>query len=163
MELVVVIALITLLFSVAVPRFKRVFEAGSMDQVISYVSAAVQERKEAAFRAQKPQYLYLNLEDGEIGTSAQPIQSDSLPEGRKNAYRIPQTVRIRDVEWPGLAAKNHGLVQFCFFPAGYTQYAVIHLSDDNGRNVSLVLEPFLGRMGVLEGHKTFENNHDEPM
>ncbi|MCG8529793.1 MAG: prepilin-type N-terminal cleavage/methylation domain-containing protein [Desulfovibrionales bacterium] len=60
--------------------------------------------------------------------------------GDKSPYFLPETLRVR-MESPGGDCIR-------FYPRGYSDGAKIHLWESGGREFTLVVEPFLGKVGV---------------
>ena len=73
----------------------------------------------------------------------------------ERAYQIPDGIRILDV-WRGSRGKEvAGDAVIHFSKKGYIEQSVIHLAADDGRQFTLILSPFLGRVKVVEEYVEF--------
>ncbi len=76
-----------------------------------------------------------------------------MPEGGPAGVRVimPVGVRIRDVWVEGVGAVNRGQVSTQFYPSGYVDATVVHLTDANGEVFTLAIDPFTGRVSIANG------------
>ncbi len=66
-------------------------------------------------------------------------------------------MRILDIWLKGKGKKVAGEAAIRFNKKGYVQQSVIHLASEDGRQFTLVLSPFLGRVRILERYVEFED------
>ena len=69
---------------------------------------------------------------------------------------LPPDVRIHDVWIKGEGKMVRGAVRIRFTRRGYTQKSAIHLSSKDGREFTLVLSPFLGKVKVINKYVEFD-------
>ena len=153
-ELIVVIALMGAVLSIAMPKFQAAFEVGNLDQAIRAVSANVQKIKKAATKSNKAMYMVIDLDRKRIRQGKPPDTDGLFPESEdddEGGYKIHENVTIMDVQWPDGETQTQGQAYIRFSPEGYIQYAAIHL-EDNDRQVTLFLETFLGQVRMQEGY-----------
>ena len=75
----------------------------------------------------------------------------------EKASFFPKGVRVIDVWFREKGKKISGEATIRFSKKGYVPQSAIHLGDEDGREFTLVLSPFLGRVKVLESYVDFED------
>ena len=76
---------------------------------------------------------------------------------REKAFNLAKGVRILDIRFKGEGKKMDGETGIRVNRKGYVQPSVIHLGSDDGREFTLVLSPFLGRVNILENYVDIED------
>jgi general secretion pathway protein H len=155
LELAVVMFLIGLVMTIAMPYF------GSMQ--------TSQLRSEARRLASRANYLYqeagaqkviirltFDLSNNRYGVSRlDPFSAKPafLPERGPAGVRValPSGISIRDVTVEGLGTFNKGLVSTQFYPGGYVDATIIHLTDSKGEVFTMSIDPFSGHVSILSG------------
>ncbi|MBI9076443.1 MAG: prepilin-type N-terminal cleavage/methylation domain-containing protein [Desulfatibacillum sp.] len=155
MELMMVISLLGILFFVIVPRFEDAASAGDMDELVRILSAKVGKERENAIAGQEMRSLYIDLDQRTYGTDGAPLTEEQLMETERVGADISESVTILDVEWPGGLLQTRGVAQFPVSTMGYVAHAALHLEDQDGQ-VTLVLEPFLGRARLYQGYVSLD-------
>ena len=65
---------------------------------------------------------------------------------------LPAGITVYAVWLSGmLAAETHGDVSLLFFPAGYTQDAILYVTDESGHPMSLAIQALTGQSAIIEG------------
>jgi hypothetical protein len=64
---------------------------------------------------------------------------------------LPAGVRLRDVTVAGQGTVSRGTASSLFFPEGYVDATVVHLSDEYGQVMTLSFDPLTGRVSVQNG------------
>ena len=91
----------------------------------------------------------------DIGSNRVWIDSDAMTEeecelAREKAFELPQDVRVLDV-WSrekGKKAVDKAVIRFS--QKGYVEQTLIHLRAEDGREFTLVLNPFLVRIKIYD-------------
>ncbi|MBW1989993.1 MAG: prepilin-type N-terminal cleavage/methylation domain-containing protein [Deltaproteobacteria bacterium] len=155
-ELVAVMAVIGVMFAVVVPRVTGALETRGLDKAARTVSGYVSGLKEDAVASGTPRYLFVDFPTRKIGKAAEPFPEDQPPSHDHPGLDLPAGIRLVDVQFPGGGRISSGLVQLRVSPRGYVRHAAIHLADAEGREMTLILEPFLSRIQVAEGYVSLE-------
>jgi prepilin-type N-terminal cleavage/methylation domain-containing protein len=66
-------------------------------------------------------------------------------------FMIPAGVRLRDVSVEGAGTFRRGMVSSVFYPAGYVDATVVHLTDDAGEVFTVAIDPLTGRVAITRG------------
>jgi len=151
MELMLVIALMGIAFFVVIPRFEDVTATHGINGVVRTISADLASQKEKAISTQKVHSLYIDFEKRTMGVGGEPVFENGGADTKSQGKKIPDDVSILDVEWPGDVFQTNGKAQFVISKLGYVAHAAIHLEDRDGQ-ITLILEPFLGRVKIYDGY-----------
>ncbi len=155
LELTIVLFIIGLIITVAMPRL------GGL--------RSVRLRTEARRLAGRAAYLYDRASaDKVVLRLTFDLDTDSYSVWRLDPYApepifqpdhepgfapvmMPAGVRLRDANVEGQGTMSRGTVSCFFFPEGYVDATVVHLSDDAGQVLTLSFNPLTGRVSVQNG------------
>ncbi|MCK4389006.1 MAG: hypothetical protein KAV83_02055 [Desulfobacterales bacterium] len=155
-ELTVVIFLIGLTLVWTVPKFRYAMLTDDLKGTVRRVVGTVRNLKNEAIREQTKYRLHFDLESNRFWIES----ADMTDEGRalafEKAFQLPQGVTIMDV-WSRARGKEvDGEATIHFTKKGYIEQSAIHLAAEDGREFTLVLSPFLGRVKVFERYVEIE-------
>ena len=155
LELTVVIFLIGLTLLLTVPRFRSTILTDDLKKTVRRMVGTVRTLRNEAIRDQKVYSLHFDIESNRVWTSWEPMNEEERRQALERAYQIPDGIRILDV-WRGSRGKEvAGDAVIHFSKKGYIEQSVIHLAADDGRQFTLILSPFLGRVKVVEEYVEF--------
>ncbi|UCF90951.1 MAG: prepilin-type N-terminal cleavage/methylation domain-containing protein [Desulfobacterales bacterium] len=155
-ELMVVIALISIMLVFSLPRFHAAFFTDDAKKASRWIIGKVQSMKEAALRDQKQYTLNFNIDTGRMWETEASMSQEALESAELNAYDLPEGMEIIDVEYPRQGKLSAGLTGINFYRAGYTDKALIHIQDGDNQ-MSFLLEPFLSKVKVYEMYASFDD------
>jgi prepilin-type N-terminal cleavage/methylation domain-containing protein len=155
-ELTVVIILIGLLMTLVVPRFQYSLLTDDLKATTRRMVGTIREARNDAIREQKIHYLHFDLESHRFWVDSFGMTEEERTMARANATALPPSIRIQDVWKRGVGKKMAGEVLIRCNKNGYLQQSAIHLGSRDGRQFTLVLRPFLGKVKVLEDYVDFE-------
>ena len=110
----------------------------------------VRSLRNEAIREQKIYTLHFDLESNRFWIESADITDEGRDLAYEKAYRLPEGVRILDVWRRGTGKKMAGETSIRFTKKGYVEQSIIHLAAEDGREFTLVLSPFLGKVKVHE-------------
>jgi len=64
---------------------------------------------------------------------------------------MPAGVKVRDVTVEGIGTVARGMAATQFYPGGYVDATLVHLSDASGNVYTLFFDPLTGRVSIAEG------------
>ncbi|MCX7983162.1 MAG: prepilin-type N-terminal cleavage/methylation domain-containing protein [Syntrophales bacterium] len=146
-ELVVVVAIASIMFFVAIPALRDAFFYDRMSKAIGLISRTVSDLALEAIRESVDFYLVCDLEHGSIYTLSHDMTPEKIDQQKKRSLYLPEEVKMRDVYLLGGDEYREGEVRIRFFSGGYAQPALIHLTEKD-RVVTLFVEPFLRKIRV---------------
>jgi general secretion pathway protein H len=113
--------------------------------------------KNEAVREHQAFMLHFDLETNRLWVESTKATAEELAEAHSNAMELPAGVRIMDVWSRGKGKTAAGQTAIRFTEQGYVEPSVIHLAAKDGREFTLILSPFLGKVEVLEKYVDFLN------
>ncbi len=156
-ELIVVLVLLGLMFGITVPQFRQALLSNSLDSTSLKLIGLVQDLRERAISGQVSYILHLDIAEKRIWAFASNASEEEQETARERAYKLPVDVMIQDVwSWSGGKFFNEGTIRFS--RKGYVEQSMIHLQSEDGRELSLELTPFLGKIKIHEGYVDFDRD-----
>ncbi|RLC18831.1 MAG: hypothetical protein DRI24_02000 [Deltaproteobacteria bacterium] len=156
-ELVVVIALISIMFSLALPRFRDNVLTDQVRKTSRWVITQTRHLKQQSTREKKDYILHVDMDAEKLWISTPDMEAEALEQAEEEAFQLSENVEIMDVEFPGRGRISSGQVDIYFYAKGYSDKALIHMQEDNDRRVSLLIEPFLPQTKYIEDYSDFDN------
>jgi len=149
-ELIVVIALISIMLAFAIPRLDNSFFSNNKRKLSSWILLNVKSLKEKAVREQTKNILAVDIDNNQMWIfsepeSAESAQSENAPVAapEKNEYKLPDGYRLMDVEFLNDEKITSGTAEIHFYPQGYSDKALIHIEDRDENRYSYLIEAFL--------------------
>jgi len=149
-ELAVVVILIGLFLGLSIPRFQYAMVSDDLKATIRRIVGTVKGLRNEAIREQQVYIFHLDLESNRLWIEPPGIGEEERALARERAFKFPPGVRILDVWCKGKGKKVNGEVAIRFSKKGYVEQTVIHLGAEDGREFTLVLNPFLGTIKVYD-------------
>lgn len=156
-ELIVVIALISITLFVAFPRFQRAFTDPTR-AVSKWLLWKIPELKQEAVAEKHGISLHIDLGGNKLWVTHDDMNEAETAIAAENAYSLPEGIRLLDVEFSDSRIVSTGIAQIWFYPKGYSDRAVIHLQADDDQTLSYVIEPFLSKAKLVASHVGFTEN-----
>lgn len=153
-ELIVVMALIALTASFAVPQIADFLYADQLKTTVRKLVGLIHQSARLAQRDQIP-YL-LKYSENERLFVVEPEQEQKKTPGQtepvKETLRLADAVQVGDFwSWYGGARSGQERV-VRFSKEGYVEPTILYLRKDDGREMSVVLSPFLGKVQIIDSH-----------
>jgi prepilin-type N-terminal cleavage/methylation domain-containing protein len=142
-ELIVVISLISMMLFFSMPRFRDAIPLGSDEKAARWIIGKVRSLKESAVREQQDYILNLNLDTNRLWVTTETMTEEELQNAGEKGYSFPSGTKLLDIEFPGNEKITSGKADICFFKKGYCDKVLIHLGDEDGKQLSILVEAFL--------------------
>jgi prepilin-type N-terminal cleavage/methylation domain-containing protein len=155
-EIVTVLALISILLVVAVPRIPDTLFIDETKKASRWIMAKVQVLKDRAAREQKRYALHIDMGSKKMWISNEAMSDDELLAAEQKGFKLPPSLRIRDVEFPDNKIISSGQTEIFFYPQGYSDQAVIHL-ENKDEQISFRIEPFLSTVKLFEEYVSLQD------
>ena len=157
-ELIVVVILIGLIFSITAPRFQDAVLTDNLKSTTRNLIGKINDLRTEAVQKQETQVLCFDLESNMYWNGPGGMTQDGRDFYREErATYLPQGVRISDISFTDKEKKIAGEVDLQFKKKGYVQQTAIHLESEDGREFTIVLRPFLPGVKVFEKYFEFED------
>jgi general secretion pathway protein H len=154
-ELTVVVLLIGLTVLLTVPRFRYSLVTDDLKGTVRRMVGTIRGLRSQAVREHQAFMLHFDLETNRLWWEPAEGSDEELTAARAKAFQIPDGVRIMDVWKRGEGKEASGETSIRFSEKGYVEPSAIHLGAADGREFTLVLSPFLGKVEVLEEYVDF--------
>lgn len=158
LELIVVMVLLAITVSLAVPRLAGFFSGDQLKTGVRRLVGLIHQCSQLAQRQQAP-YL-LRYIDGEHRFVVEPErrQGEEGAVAKERGLRLSDSVRVQDLwTWYGGTRAAQDFV-IRFTKGGYVEPTVIHLRATGGAEISVVLSPFLGKVEVRDQYVSPESD-----
>lgn len=156
-ELIVVITLISLMLFFAIPRFQVDVLSDNTNKVSRWIMVKVHSLKEKAVSEQKLYVLHISLDSNRLWVTSEIMSQEELQAAEANGYELSDDINLLDVEYPDEEKISVGRADICFYKKGYSDKAIIHISNDDNERRSFLIEPFLSRVRLYNKYIGFED------
>ena len=154
-ELTVVIFLIGLTLVLTVPKFRYAMLTDDLKANVRRMVGKIRELRTEAIREQKTYKLCFDLESNRFWVESTDMTDEGRDLATQKAIQLRGGVRILDVWSRARGKEADGKAAILFFKKGYIEQSAIHLAAEDGREFTIVLRPFLGKVEVLEKYVEF--------
>lgn len=151
-ELIVVIVIVGIVFSLAMPAIRDTMMNDSLDAATRRLVGTVRELRNEAVREQLDYTLHLDLDGGRYWSETSDMTPEKREEVEGRAVELPAGVRIAGVTFLGREMQTDGEATITFFRGRYTQPAVVRLGREE-RLANIACLPFGRAVKVEEGYE----------
>lgn len=148
-ELIVVMALISLMATLSIPRFHSYFLTDQLKKTTRIILGIVSQSSQEAVRSHTGLILVFDLMENMI-------QSDSQPDNEQKKLQtyltLPDSVRIVDISSVHGGKQTQGRIKLHFSRKGYIDKTYIHLRDDDENEMTIMLSPFMGVVQIVDSY-----------
>ncbi|MBV5316825.1 MAG: type II secretion system protein [Desulfobulbaceae bacterium] len=165
LELIVVMVLIAITVTLTVPKISNFIYTDQLKVAVRKLVGLINQSSQLAQRNQAP-YLLRYIE-GEQRFVVEPEQQKEdetktffkeSKEIKERGLRLAESVKVKDCwSWYG-GIRTTAEFSIRFTKNGYVEPTIIHLREDGGREISVVLSPFLGKVQVVDRYVTPEKD-----
>ncbi len=158
LELMVVMVLISLMTVFAVPALRSTLFSDQLKSSTRKILGLVSEASQEAVKRQSEYSLHFDLDQNSISSNTG--QKEETDERRQegNESSLPGGVRVVDVVSAHGGKQSEGEAVIRFSRKGYVDKTLIHLRDDDGRDMTIMLSPFLGVTRVFDSYVELEDD-----
>jgi len=153
-ELIVVMALIGLTASFAVPQIASFLYADQLKVSVRKLVGLIHRSSQLAQQQQIPYLLTYKHQERAfiVGPETIAAKKKDEIEKKENRMQLAEAVAVRDLwSWYGGPRSSEEVV-IRFNKNGYVEPTIMHLRKDDGQEISVVLSPFLGKVRIVDGY-----------
>ena len=155
-ELIVVLVLVGMMLTLAAPRLRNALLTDDLKGVARKMIGIINSLRNEAIREQRDYSLHFDLDANRFWVSYGSMTDEERAVAREKGFNLPADIHIDDVWIRGEGKMVEGAIRIRFTRRGYTQKSAIHLSSEDGRVLTLVLSPFLGKVKVINKYVDFD-------
>lgn len=149
-ELMVVMMMITIILAVAIPRFDGGVLQDPTKAVARRMINTVRSLRSEAVQHQQVHALVIDLDNQRFWKLNGAMDEQAVAAAAEKAYTLPESVRFMEILFRNREAATTGKTTIHFYPAGYSDHAVIRLLNDDRDRFSFVVEPLLPKLRFLD-------------
>lgn len=154
-ELAVVVLLIGLFSALVMPRLPWVGE-DALKASARRLAGVIKYYYNEAVLTKTRYRLVFNLDEQSFGVVHWAEDGTLTPvDGSGRQQQLRGDARFRDVELLGRGSSNRGEVTAEIQPSGWIDPTVIHLTRDNGDQLTLRVQPLTGTTEIFDGYREF--------
>jgi Tfp pilus assembly protein FimT len=161
MELIAVLFIISIMLAFAVPEFSRNMMRNDTKTTLNWIVFNVSKfKKEARHQGKDFSMCILDTNLIQIKTGSidpESIDSESTEADILAQFLVPEDVTLDGVDFnrPGQESDDdNACIQF--YGKGYSDHAIVHISDNDGNFFSCMIQPFLHRVKIYKEYVQFE-------
>lgn len=148
-ELCVVIVLMGAVLLISAPRIHDSIFNDSLRQTVRQIVAKSRELRSDAIRDNVDYVLHFDMDKSRFWYEASDMSGEKRSEMKGKFVQFPENVKILEVSILGGGSKSQGDATVKIFSRGYTQPAVLYLSQ-NERVYTIVYNPFSGTASTYD-------------
>ncbi len=156
-ELIVVIVLIGLMFTFALPKMDGFLFSSETDRVSRWIVLNIPNLKTKAVKDQRRYSLNVDVAANTLYISTDEMDDDLLNQARESGFKLGDSVHLVDVVFPVVNPEDEEISNVFFYSKGYSDNAIIHIENENSEKISFIIEPFLSGVEIKDGFVLFEN------
>lgn len=150
-ELMVVMLLISIVLSIAIPKFGGSAFQDPVKKMSRWMINTVRTLRSAAIQQQKTQGLVIDLSNRRMWIVNDAADEEAAQaEASKKTVPIPDAIRYMDVQFPQQERISSGTAEVRFYPAGYSDQVLIHLETDDDEKLTYLVEPLLPKVKIFD-------------
>ncbi len=159
-ELVIVLSLISLFLFFSAPVLKNIQISSDSNSEAGKILYLIEKLKRESVSGNKNMFMYLNLSDQRIWVTTEKTESE---EGKEKDYLTEKSglalekVRISGVKFTNEKQYDQNEYVIKFNSKGYSDMASIHLRDEEGNDMTIIIEPFLLKAKYIKKYSSFED------
>ena len=157
LELLVVIVLISLVSAITIPSIRTTLFSDQLKASARRLVGFINEVSQEAVSSQLEYQLNFDLNKNEIWVGSGTGEDEESQAGQKR-FKVPEQVKITEVVSVSSGNNSEGAVKLYFSKKGYVDKSAIHLRSDDGREMTIVLSPFMGATRIFDSYVSLDND-----
>jgi len=160
LELIIVLMLIGLFMVVSIPALRNTLIDDPLKSTGRRLVGYIDGIRELAIREQKGYLIYIDINNNSLRYLPETeADKEDIEESETNLFSPAADVRLRSVWQKNGGSAGTGIAEVWVSGQGYLEKTVIHLEDEDGEVLSLVVYPFLPGIEIRDG--VYEPEQDE--
>ncbi len=149
-ELMVVMLLITIVLSVAIPRLDSSIAQDPRKRLTRWMVNTAKALRTMAVEKRQVQALVIDLDEHRMWTIDAQMDEEAVAAAAEKGFALPNSIVLADVEFPDKDRISSGTATIRFYPSGYADQALVHVEYDQTIRFSYKFEPLLPKIKRLE-------------
>ncbi len=160
-ELIAVLFIISIMLAFAIPEFSRNMMRNDAKTTLNWIVFNVSKLKKEARHQGKDFSMCIHPDTNLIqikteSTDSESTDSESTQGDVLAQFLVPEDVTLGRVNFnrPGQESETDSCIRF--YKKGYSDHAIVHISDNDGIIFSCMIQPFLHRVKIYKKYVQFE-------
>jgi general secretion pathway protein H len=149
-ELMVVLVLISIVLAVVIPRFDSGLLQDPRKKLSRWMVNTIRYLRSTAIQKQTSQALVIDLNEQRMWIVSDGMSEEELTTASEKAFKLDKSMQIVNVQFPDQEPLSTGSVEIRFYPAGFSDRALIHMENDDTQRFSYLVEPLLPKVKLFE-------------
>lgn len=150
LELMVVLLLVGIVLAVVIPRFDGGPLQDPTKKFSRWMITRTRHLRSTAIQKQSIQALVIDLNNQRMWTISEGMSEEELSAVTDKAFSIDKSMKIVNVQFPEQEPVSTGTAEIRFYPAGYSDRALIYMETDDAERFSYLLEPLLPKIKIID-------------
>ena len=153
-ELLLVMVIMVMMTAFAVPTLRTNLFSDQLKSSARRLIGLISEASQEAVTSQSEYQLHFDLEHNQVRLESR-AAGEAEDDGGAAASRqlsLPQSVRIVDISSAYGGKRSMGKTALRFNTKGYVDRTLIHLRAEDGRDMTIMLSPFLGVTRIYDSY-----------
>lgn len=151
-----VLFIISIMFAFALPSVSRNFFRDDTEVALNWITMNVEKLKRDAVRMDTNLYMCIFPAENSIRIRKASLESEFSETENMSEYTLPEDVRIQGVDFKVPVDDPDMDTCIRFSPQGYSDHAMIYISNSDGKEISCLIQPFLHKVKTYDTHTGFE-------
>jgi prepilin-type N-terminal cleavage/methylation domain-containing protein len=149
-ELIVVLALISIMLFVTVPKFMETVFQDDLGKTSRWLIGTVRHLKTQSVKMQKRHYLHFDPGNMRFWLSHEAMSENDVEKAKESGFEIPEDLHVSTLLMDKSETKMNPIITISFYEKGYSDPAVFNVDDGSGKRTTLRIEPFLPWVAISE-------------
>ncbi len=149
-EISVVLFIIGLFAAMALPRLTSFLSTAGLNESSSKIAIYLEHMRDESVYKRKTILLKCDLDKKSF--SALTVGEESKTTVLLRPYKLPDDVKIIDINVGGRGKVSEGEATISFYPGGRSESAFIHIRDNEDQDMTLELSPFSRAVRIHDGY-----------
>jgi prepilin-type N-terminal cleavage/methylation domain-containing protein len=149
-ELILVVSLVGITLFFTVPRLHQSFFMPDSRKFTAWMQLNIKDLKNKAVQNGIEFVLCLDLDENRIWTAHALMDEEALEKAKSTALELSSDSRLVSVVYPNENRVSDGIAKIKFYPAGYSDRAVVNVETGQYQRVSYEIQSFLPQVRLLD-------------
>jgi general secretion pathway protein H len=149
-ELMVVLLLMGIVLAVVIPRFDGGPLQDPTKKFSRWMITRTRHLRTTAIQKQSTHALVIDLDNQRMWMIREGMSEEELSAVTDKAFAIDKSLKIVNIQFPDQEPVSTGNTEIRFYPAGYSDRALIYLETDDAERFSYLLEPLLPKIKIFD-------------
>jgi general secretion pathway protein H len=156
-EILVVMVLISLVTAFTLPAIRTSLFSDQLKATARRLVGFVTEVSQNAVSNQSEYRINFDLEENHVWATPEAAKNKQEEEVKEIKLEVPESIRIVDVVSANSEKNSQGTATLFLSKKGYIDKTAIHLRSDDGRDMTIILSPFMGVTRIFDSYIDLED------